>query len=336
MTRICVCGGGSLGHVSAGVLASQHDVEVNIFTQHPERWSKEIAVTDPKGKRYTGHLHTVSSDAAAAVCGCNIVFLCLPGFAIEETLKRIKPYVGEAVVGSIVCSTGFFFAAHRILGPEARLFGFQRTPFIARTTEYGHHANLLGYKQEVAIAIENHPDPEAFRLLVQQLWLTPARLLSSFYEVSLTNSNPILHTGRLYSMWRHWDGSVFDHLILFYKEWTDDASQTLILMDKEFMQLLSVLPVTPGAIPPLLDYYESHDAPSLTRKIRSIKAFECICAPMKETDGGWKPDFASRYFTEDFPYGLKFIVDLAHKHHIHCPTLDRVYEWGMNMLQQQQ
>lgn len=336
--RICICGGGSLGHVCAAVLAAQADSEVRIFTQHPERWSREVVATDPDGKEYCGRLSMVSAAAAEVVSGCDVVFLCLPGYAIEPTLERIKPFVGEAAVGSIVSSTGFFFAAHRILGAEARLFGFQRTPFIARTTEYGRSANLLGYKAQVAIAVENVADTEAFRSLVERLWLTPTVLLASHYEASLTNSNPILHTGRLYAMWHNWDGTPYDHNILFYKEWTDEASEMLIAMDAEFMRLLDVLPVRPGAIPTLLEYYESHDAASLTRKISSIPAFAAITSPMKELPTStpaapqWVPDFESRYFTEDFPYGLSLIVSLAKEHGVETPTLERVLEWGMGKI----
>lgn len=330
MTKICICGGGSLAHVCAGVLSSQYEVEVNIFTRKPELWSHQLEVTDINGKVYNGNLNIISNDPAEALMGCDIVFLCLPGFAIESTLESIKPWVGKAVVGSIVCSTGFFFAAHRVLGENARLFGFQRVPFIARTAEYGHTANLLGYKPQLAIAVENVADSETFRQLVETLWMTPTKLLASHYEVSLTNSNPILHTGRLYSMWKDWNGEKYDHNILFYKEWTNEASQMLIDMDAEFLQLLDVLPITKGAIPSLLEYYESHDAESLTKKISSIPAFQNITSPMKEVEGGWVPDFVSRYFTEDFPYGLKFIVELAKEKNINCPNLNKVFEWGIS------
>lgn len=332
MTKICICGGGSLAHVCAGVLSSQPDVEVNIFTRKPERWSHQLEVTDINGKVYHGNLSIISNDPAEALMGCDIVFLCLPGFAIESTLESIKPHIGKAVVGSIVCSTGFFFAAHRVLGGNARLFGFQRVPFIARTAEYGHSANLLGYKPQLAIAVENVADSETFRQLVESLWMTPTKLLASHYEVSLTNSNPILHTGRLYSMWKNWNGEKYDHNILFYKEWTNEASQMLIDMDAEFMQMLDVLPITKGAIPSLLEYYESHDAESLTKKISSIPAFQNITSPMKEVEGGWVPDFESRYFTEDFPYGLKFIVELAKENGITTPYIDNVYTWGIKKL----
>lgn len=328
MTKICICGGGSLAHVCAGVLSSQSDVDVNIYTRKPDLWSHQLEVTDLNGKVYNGNLNVISKSPEEALNDCDIVFLCLPGFAIESTLESIKPHIGKAVVGSIVCSTGFFFAAHKVLGEDASLFGFQRVPYIARTVEYGHSANLLGYKPQLAIAVENVEDTEAFRLLVEALWMTPVKLLGSHYEVSLTNSNPILHTARLYTMWKDWNGEKYDHNILFYKEWTVEASQMLIDMDAEFMQLLDVLPVTKGAIPSLLEYYESHDAESLCNKITSIPAFQNITSPMKEVEDGWIPDFESRYFTEDFPYGLRIIVELAKENNIDCPNLTQVYEWG--------
>ena len=54
---------------------------------------------------------------------------------------------------------------------------------------------------------------------------------------------------------------------------------------------------------------------------------------MKPADGGWIPDFTSRYFTEDFPFGLRFIHDLAHENNIPCPHIDAVYSWGMQQIQ---
>jgi hypothetical protein len=53
---------------------------------------------------------------------------------------------------------------------------------------------------------------------------------------------------------------------------------------------------------------------------------------MQCVEGGWIPDFASRYFTEDFPYGLRFIKELAEQHNIPTPTIDRVYNWGLTAI----
>ena len=326
--KVCICGGGSLGHVCAGVLASHHDVEVCIFSGHPEKWHNSITVTDIHGKQYSAKLASVSSAPEEVVANQDIVLLCVPGFLIEKTLLDIRPFIGEAIVGTVVSSTGFFFFAHSILGESARLFGFQRVPFIARVSEYGRSANLLGYKSSLAIATENIENKEVLRHEIERLFLTPTSLLDNYLEVALTNSNPILHTSRLYTMFKGKENNVFDHMILFYKEWTNEASELLIKMDEEFFRLLDVLNVT--SIPPLLDYYESTDAASLTRKISSIPAFQTIESPMVKVEGGWKADFRSRYFTEDFPFGLRWIGEIARRHNVVIPIIDEVLDWGCN------
>ena len=131
-------------------------------------------------------------------------------------------------------------------------------------------------------------------------------------------------------MFRGREDVVFDHNVLFYKEWTDEASQKIIEMDQEFFRLLDVLGVT--SIPTLLDYYECKDVASLTRKIASIPAFQTILSPMVKVDGGWTADFKSRYFTEDFPFGLRWIKELAVKYKIETPVIDEVYVWGMSRI----
>ena len=327
--RICICGGGALGHVCAAVFASKKGVELNILSGHPEQWHNEISVTDEDGKQYVAQINKVSSNPESVVVGQDIIFLCLPGFLIEQTLRNIKPFIGKAVVGSVVSSTGFFFFAHDILGEEAKLFGFQRVPFISRVIEYGKSASLLGYKKSLSVVLENVENRDSFLKDLERLFLTPIKLLSSFYEVALSNSNPILHTGRLYTLFNGREDKVFDHNILFYKEWTDEASLFLIEMDNEFFQLLGRLNV--HSIPSLLDYYECKDAPSLTRKIQSIPAFHRILSPMSKKKGGWLPDFKSRYFIEEFPYRLWWIKDMAISNFIKCPTIDEVYQWGMRV-----
>ncbi len=321
-----------MGHVCAGVMASRGAV-VNIYTQRPEQWGRTLSVRDGDGRVYEGTLGTVSSDPAEALDGCGTILLCLPGFAIERTLRSIRPHLTAGQrVGSIVASTGFFFFAHGILSPQTPLFGFQRVPFIARTDVYGHAANLLGYKAEMAVATEGMPDAEAFVSELSVLLGTPSRLLGHWLDASLTNSNPILHTARLHDLWSRWDGRPWAENVYFYADWTDAASETLIAMDTEFMELLGALPVTAGAVKPLLEYYESADAASLTRKLRSIAAFRSITAPMRETAEGWIPDRDSRYFTEDFPFGLRFIRDLAAENGVPTPAIDEVWNWGAGFM----
>ena len=334
MINFCICGGGSLGHVIAGYLGANADVRVSMLTQRPQLWKNDIEVHTPEQTIIHGHIHTISSNPEDVIPQANIILLCLPGFAIKQQLQLIKPYVKSTTfVGSVFSSTGFFFNAMEILNEDVPLWGFQRVPFICRTREYGQSANLLGYKSNLNIAVERTDDKEGFRLLIEKLFNTPVSLLNNFYEATLTNSNPLLHTSRLYTMFgASNEGRTFPRMILFYEEWTEEAAQLLIDMDEEFFRLLEVLPVKPNYLPRILEYYESHDARSLAQKLSSIQGFKGITSPMKQTAQGWIPDFASRYFTEDFPYGLHFIWQLAKEKGIATPKIDMVYQWGMSKI----
>lgn len=336
MKRICLCGGGSLGHVIAAWLSAKGTAEVSILTGSPDRWNKEINVFLPESEVLTGRLTSVSGNPEEVISDADVVLFCYPGFMIASELERIKPYLKQdAYVGSVFSSTGFFFEALRILSPSQPLWGFQRVPFICRVQEYGSSARLLGYKPCYHIAVENVPDEQKrkFADMISEWFERPVHLLKNYYEASLTNSNPLLHTSRLYTMFgRENEGRVYPRMINFYEDWTVEAADVLIKMDREFFELLKVLPVTEGYLPPILEYYESHDAQSLAAKLSSIAGFKGITSPMIQTEGGWIPDFKSRYFTEDFPYGLKYIWLLAHAYNISTPVIDEVYQWGISKL----
>ena len=334
MKKVCICGGGNLGHVVAGFLAAHGDCEVSLLTRHPDRWQQQLEITTPDGTILKGELKTISADPNEVVSPADIVLLCLPGFSIREVLQQIQPALtAGTAVGSVVCSTGFFFEAFKILSDQNPLFGFQRVPFISRLKEYGHSADLLGYKPNLSMAIEQTNEKEALKTTIEQLFRVPVQLLASYYEVSLTNSNPLLHPARLYSLWKDWhEGVAYPKESLFYEQWTIEASNYLIQMDQEFQQLLSVLPVTKGSIPTILDYYESKDAISLTHKLQSIQAFKGIKSPMKQVEGGYVPDFSSRYFTEDFPYGLQIVQQQARQHGVSTPMIDEILRWGLTRL----
>ena len=331
---VCICGGGNLGHVVAGFLSAHGDCEVTLLTRHPERWQKQLEITTPEGGLLKGQIKNFSSDPNKVVSHADIVLLCLPGFSIRDVLRQIAPALtAGTAVGSIVCSTGFFFEAFKALPAQTPLFGFQRVPFISRLTDYGHKADLLGYKPNLSIAIEQTNDKETLRAEIEHLFRVPVQLLSSYYEVSLTNSNPLLHPARLYSLWKDWhEGVVYPNESLFYEQWTVEASNYLIQMDEEFQRLLDVLPVTKGSIPTILDYYESTDAASLTQKLHSIQAFKGIKSPMKKVDGGYVPDFGSRYFTEDFPFGLQIVQQQARQHGVSTPVIDKILRWGLSCI----
>ncbi|MBR3066930.1 MAG: NAD/NADP octopine/nopaline dehydrogenase family protein [Prevotella sp.] len=329
--KVCICGGGNLGHVVAGFVAARQGFEVSMLTRHPEQWGRQLVIDCPDGT-LTAELALVSDDVELTVGQADMVLLCLPGFAIRQALLHIRSGLKPGTaVGSVVSSTGFFLQAMEVLQPQVPLFGLQRVPFIARVEEYGHRARLMGYKSSLSMAVEHTTDGEQLRKEVEHMLGTPTKLLSNFYEVSLSNSNPLLHPSRLYDLWGQWQpGQVSTRVPLFYEEWTERAAEIYLALDAELQQLLQVLPVRKGSIPSVLDYYESTDAASLAAKLRSIEAFKGIKSPMKAVEGGYVPDFQSRYFTEDFPYGLALVQRLARQHGVNTPTTDELCRWGMD------
>ncbi len=334
MLRICIVGGGNLAHVCAGFLGSLPDVSIRILTRKPGMWSKELSVTDSNGKIFATRPELITDSPRDALSKADMVLFCLPGFAIREVLTQIKAYISSAMlVGTVVSSTGFFFQALEVLPDDIPLFGFQRVPFISRVEKYGHSANLLGYKSLHKIAIEQAMDKSGIAKKLSELFQGPFEVLENHLAVSLSNSNPLLHTARLYTMFK--DGDVlYDKNPLFYADWTDEASETLIRMDAEFQELLLKTGLSAGSITPILEYYESHDAISLTRKIQSIPAFKTISSPMIQENRGYRIDLESRYFTEDFMFGLKYIYDLTGKYDIDAPMIVTVYNWGVSLLNQ--
>lgn len=330
--RICICGGGGLGHTCAGVLSNRYNVTVDLLTNRPEKWNHEFVVNIPDGQPLIGKLDIITDKPEVVIPQADIVFLCLPAFRVEDEIIRLKPYLREeTIVGAVFGCTGFFLFAHKNLPSYTKLFALQRVPYVSRVVEYGKEANLLGYRDKLILAVENVQDREQFRTCVEVLFGESVELAESFYEVTLSNSNPILHTGRLYTMWKDWDGKPFDHCSLFYNEWTVETSEIEIEMDKEFFALLKALNVSTNHIESLLEHYESSNAEGMTAKLRSIESLSTILSPMKQVEGGWVPDFESRYFIEDFPFGLRTIYDLALANGIACPFIQKVYQWGMSV-----
>ena len=333
--RITICGGGNLGHVCAGFLSAQGDNRVSLLTTRPEQWSNSIDVFDCKGNVMHGILENISRRAEDVIPHAEMVLVCLPGYAIGKVLEYISPHLNSScLVGTVVSNTGFFFEAFKYLPKSQPLFGFQRVPFISRITHYGREAELKGYKDLLCVAVEHTYNKEVVRKELEGLFHTTVKLLNSHYEVSLSNSNPLLHTSRLYTLWKDWKpGITYNRNPGFYSEWTLEAAELYIAMDQEFQQLLRKLNVKEDSIPSVLKYYESSDAESLVNKIRSIPAFQGILSPMKLNKYNmFEPDFHSRYFTEDFPYGLKFIYETALKYNIQTPQIENVYFWGENII----
>ena len=52
---------------------------------------------------------------------------------------------------------------------------------------------------------------------------------------------------------------------------------------------------------------------------------------MLKASNGYVIDKNSRYFTADFPFGLKVLIEFGHIFDVKIPVMENVYKWYCNM-----
>ena len=153
---------------------------------------------------------------------------------------------------------------------------------------------------------------------------------ANYLTITLTPSNPVLHTSRVYDLFHSASlDTRFPKNIEFYSEWTDHASEVMLGIDSELQKMCKVLTeIDMRGVVSLKTHYESPTVSDLTRKIRSIPSFKGIYAPLIPTQSNeFGIDKNSRFFTEDFPYGLCIIKGFCEICGISTPYIDKVLQW---------
>lgn len=215
----------------------------------------------------------------------------------------------------------------------AILFGLQRVPAVARLVEYGKTVCSTGYRPELhAAALPGVHTDRCCRLL-SEIFRMPCSPLPDYLNLTLTPSNPILHTTRLCALFSDYQpGVVYDRIPLFYQEWSDESSRLLFACDDEVQQLCKKLSMFDlSGVKSLKVHYESETPEALTEKISHIPAFQGLSSPQVAVEGGYIPDLQSRYFTADFSYGLAILVQVAHLFGSACPNMEKTLQWYRNI-----
>lgn len=303
---------------------------MTVYTSRPERWSKKIEVYNAEEELLlTGILSKVTNHLQEALADAGYVWVVVPAQAFADLARDMTPLVHEGQrIGVVPGSGGAEFAFQGIIEKGCTLFGLQRVHSIARLKEYGKSVYELGRKAELQIGAVPAEEAADICSMAQSLFDMPCAALKNYLSATLVASNSILHTTRLYSMFKeHQAGDVYPRNFLFYEEWTDASSEMLIACDRELQELCDKVPLDLSAVKSLREHYESHTVKAMTEKISGIRAFKGLLSPMKEVESGWVPDWYSRYFTSDFPFGLKIIKDLAEVFGVRTPNIDVVWDW---------
>lgn len=335
---ICIVGGGNEGHYLAALIGSNAEYSVSILTSTPELFGDYIESIDVNnGQTTVGRLEKASFDPADVIPEADMVLFALPSNAYKKYLDKITSYVADGTVLGFIPGTGGveFLAEKFILEKHCPVFGTQRVPSGTKLICKGKSVNSLGSRKDLRIAsFPSEMNGEICSLMSSLLRIDCVNL-PNYLSVTLTPSNPILHTSRLYGLFHDYvSGQEYPELLSFYKKWDDFSSEMLIGCDCELQQAckkMSRYDLT--GILSLKEHYEIRSMPGesdiekMTNKIRQLVYLKDNVPMIEQENGKFIPNFESRYFTEDFPFGLCIVKDFCHLCGVESPYIDRVLGW---------
>lgn len=328
--NITIVGGGNVGtQFAVHCAGKQH--QVIIYTSKPERFHKHLLIVDERGTAIReGDIACATSDAEKAFSEADIIFVTVPAFCMRDAADKVYPHVKKgAKIGLIPGTGGGECAFSKCLEKGAVLFGLQRVPSVARLVEYGKSVCAVGYRKELHVAALPHYNTEEIRQIISHIFDMPCVALPDYLNLTLTPSNPILHTTRLRTLFKDYqEGITYDSVPLFYEEWDDETSRLLFECDDEVQRICMALEEFDlSYVKSLKIHYESGTPEQLTRKISSIQSFKGLKTPTVVVDGKYIPDLLSRYFTADFAFGLEILVQVADFAGVDVPYMKEILHW---------
>lgn len=323
-------GGGNIGTQFA-VHCAEKGNDVYIYTSKPNKFAKEIQIVDHTGKViHEGIIKEATNSEKEAFENSDLIFVTVPSFAMGQVAKKIIPYLNEnTIIGIIPGNGGGEYAFKKALDKGAIIFGLQRVPSVARLVEYGKRVQATGYRKKLKVASLPQKFASYISSIISEIFEMPCTPLSNYLNLTLTPSNPILHTTRLYTIFKNYiPGKEYNNVPLFYEEWNDETTKLLFKCDAEVQNLCHVLSnFNLSEVKSLKDHYENSSIEGFTKKIRSIEGFKGLPTPAIEKNGKYIPDLKSRYFTADFNYGLKIFLDVAKLYNVNMSNCEKVFKW---------
>lgn len=328
--RVTVVGGGNIGTQFA-VHSAEKGHEVTVYTSTPGVFRKRLEIVDENGAvTHQGDIAKATADPWEAFSEAQFIMVTVPAMCMEDVAKKVFEHAGpDAIIGMVPGNGGGECAFSCCIERGNTFFAIERVPAIARLVEKGHIVKSTGYRDELHIA--SIPGRDAARCceLVAGIYDQPCTVIPGFLNLTMTPSNPILHTARLRTLFKDYhQGVVYTSLPLFYEEWDDEASELLLTCDEEVQKTCRALgQFRLSYVKSLRDHYDAPTVEAMTRKISGIEAFKGLKTPAIRIEGGYIPDLHSRYFTADFSYGLSILCQIADFAGVETPNLNNTIAW---------
>lgn len=328
--NITIVGAGNVGTQFA-VHCAEKEHKVTIYGSKPEKINRELTIINENDKViHRGTIEKATNSEAEAFSNADLIFVTMPATLMKSNASKIEPFSRPGMKICIVPGTGGGECAFRgCIEKGATVFGVQRVPSVVRLVEYGKTVRAVGYRGEMFVAALPNSETEECCKLIEGLLDINSSPLPNYLNITLTPSNQILHTARLRNLYGDYhEGVVYDSVPLFYEDWDNETSELLLACDDEVQELCKALDSFDlSYVKSLRVHYESQSADAMTRKISGITGFKGLTSPTVKVEGGYIPDFNSRYFTADFSYGLAIFMQIAEFVGIYAPNMKDTLNW---------
>lgn len=329
--KVTIVGGGNIGTKFA-VHFAEKGYTVYIRTSKPSHFSSVLSIVNHSDKLiHQGKIKKATLSNKEAFENADLIFVTVPSFLMRKVADQMLPFLKKGVmVGIIPGNGGGEFAFGKVLKKGAILFGLQRVPSVARLVEYGKKVCATGYRDKLYAAAIPKEHTQEICNVISTGFNMPCLSLPDYLNLTLTPSNPILHTTRLYTLFENYipNETVYKKVPLFYEEWNNETTKLLFKCDEEVQELCrSIKEYDLSEVESLKIHYENNTIDGFTKKIQSIEGFKGLPTPVVKVMGGYIPDLKSRYFTADFNYGLKIILEIAQIFKVNMPYCQTIYDW---------
>ena len=328
--NITIVGGGNIGTQFA-VHCAEKGHDVVLYTSTPDIYDGFLNIIDDFGNvTHEGNIRMATYDPMVAFSEADLIIITMPATMMKNVADLIYSYANTtSIIGVVPGNGGAECAFRKCIERGNIFFGIERVPAIARLVKKGKTVKSTGYRDELHVAALPKKNAGKCAELIEGIFDKKTIIIPSFLNLTMTPSNPILHTARLKTIFGDWhEGITYDYIPLFYEEWDDDSSELLIACDEEVQNICRQLPEFElNYVKSLRIHYESLTVRDMTRKLSSLAAFKGIKTPAIEKDGAFIPDLHSRYFTADFSFGLAIIKQIADFAVVKTPNIDEILKW---------
>ena len=304
---------------------------VTLYTSKCKDYHKNITVYSENDEVVVcGELKAITNDLSIAFDEADVVFVTYPAFMFNELSSLLCNHLKSGSMIFVIPGTGGAeFAFTKCVQKGCILAGLQRVPSVARIREKGKSVNCIGYRNQLHVSTIPSARVEIARELISDIFDKDTVEIRDYLNITLTPSNPILHTSRLYCLFSDYEeGKTYDSVPLFYEGWDLKSAELLFACDDEVQSIRRALKdFDLPYVKSLKEHYESDTPAKLVDKIHSIDGFKGLKSPVIEVEGKFIPNLKSRYFTADFPYGLSILIQIADLMDIDVPNMKRIYKW---------